>query len=338
MPPTIIENADLRRLNTFAVPARAARLVELDETAGASEALAACAGHGPMMVLGAGSNVLFTRDFEGSILRVRTCGRRIVSASGDEVVVEAQAGESWDGFVRWTLAGALFGLENLSLIPGCVGASPIQNIGAYGVEMCEFFDSLEAIDLDTGAQRRFDAPQCGFAYRDSVFKHGQAARWLILGVRFRLSRTARPRFDYAELRGELARSGVAHPSPDQIARCVVAIRSSKLPDPALLGNAGSFFKNPIVDLPRAKELIDRHPGMPNWPASQGIKLSAAWMIDRCGLKGAREGDAGVHDRHALVLVNHGSARGCDIWALAMRVRDAVHQRFGIVLEPEPTIV
>ncbi len=247
MPPTIIENADLTRLNTFAVPARAARLVELGDTLEANEALAACTGHGPTMVLGAGSNVLFTRDFEGTILRVRTRGKRIVSESGDEVVVDAEAGESWDGFVRWTLANALFGLENLSLIPGCVGASPIQNIGAYGVEMCEFFDGLDAIDLDSGARRGFEASQCEFTYRDSVFKRPQDARWLILSVRFRLSRAPRPRFDYAELRDELARSGISHPSPEQVARCVVAIRSRKLPDPARLGNAGSFFKNPIVE-------------------------------------------------------------------------------------------
>ncbi len=338
MPITLIENASLAGLNSFGVDALAARLVRLDDAAEATEALAISAGHGPRLVLGGGTNVLFTSDFDGTILRVCTAGRRVLEDGPREALVEAEAGEPWDGFVQWSLASGLYGLENLSLIPGSVGASPIQNIGAYGVEMRECFAGLSAIDLNTGESREFGPQECCFDYRDSLFKHPDGRRWLILRVRFTLSREPRPRLDYGDLREELSRAGCGRPTPTDVASAVSALRRRRLPDPAVLGNAGSFFKNPVVPEAQADAMRERYPDLPRWPAATGVKLSAAWMIERCGWKGAREGDAGVHAEHALVLVNHGRASGAQLLALAMRVRDSVMDAFGVLLEPEPLIV
>jgi UDP-N-acetylmuramate dehydrogenase len=354
----IDEPASLKALNSFGIPARAARLVTLDDPADLDPALALLAQAPRALVLGGGSNLLLAGDFEGTVLRIALHGRRIVADEADGAVVEAAAGENWHDFVCWTLDQGLSGLENLSLIPGTVGASPIQNIGAYGVEMRERFDSLEAVDRRSGERRRLFAQDCRFCYRDSVFKHPEGAHWLILSVRFRLSRRFEPRLDYGELRNELA----APPTPDAhaVATAVIAIRRRKLPDPAVLGNAGSFFRNPVVDAAQADALARRHPDIPRYPADDDrspgadapvgadasasaqrrprVKLSAGWLIDRCGWKGFREGDAGVHDRHALVLVNHGTATGAQLLALAERIRDSVRERFGVELEPEPTIV
>ena len=335
----IVPNAELSALNTFGVRARAARLLTIDAAEDIERALALVPKGEAPLVLGGGSNVLFTRDFDGTILRLRTRGRRILEhGAGNEAIVEVQAGEPWTDLVRWTLEQRLYGLENLSLIPGCVGAAPIQNIGAYGVEIGEHFEALDALDLESGEHRTFDNAACRFAYRDSVFKHADGARWLIVRVRLRLSRFARARFDYGDLREELARASIAQPAPEDVARAVIALRTRKLPDPAQLGNAGSFFKNPVVEAAQANLLREREPQIPHWPAAGGVKFSAAWMIEHCGMKGLREGDAGVHVHHALVLVNYGRASGAQIWALATRVREAVADRFGVRLEVEPRVV
>ena len=335
---SVSENASLQRLNSFGVQARARRLVAVEDAADLDAALAVLAGESQRLILGGGSNLLFTGDFDGTVLHVRTRGRRVLADTNGSAIVEAEAGESWDGFVRWTLACGLGGLENLSLIPGTVGASPIQNIGAYGVEMRESFHGLSAVRIGDGERREFGAPDCAFGYRDSVFKHDRGAGWLITRVRFRLSRGASPRLDHGELREELARRGVHGPSAIEVADAVCALRHRKLPDPATLGNAGSFFKNPVVAPSIAQTLAQRHPGLPAWPAGPLVKLSAAWMIDRCGWKGHRDGDAGVHARHALVLVNHGAATGAQILALAQRIRESVQASFGVSLETEPVIV
>ncbi len=338
MPITILENAELAELNSFGVAASAARLVSFDDPADVGEALEASGGHGARLVIGAGSNLLFTAAFEGTILRVCTTGRRILDDGPGGTLVEAEAGEPWDAFVRWTLAQGLCGLENLSLIPGSVGASPIQNIGAYGVEMRDTFAGLTAIDLSTGITREFDPAQCCFEYRDSLFKHPDGRRWLILRVRFRLSREPRLQLDYGDLRTELARANCDMPTPADVARAVTALRRRRLPDPAMLGNAGSFFKNPVVPRAQAEAMRERYPDLPVWPAAAGAKISAAWTIEHCGWKGVREGDAGVHAEHALVLVNHGHATGAQLLALAMRIRSSVMDTFGVLLEPEPLIV
>jgi UDP-N-acetylmuramate dehydrogenase len=230
------------------------------------------------------------------------------------------------------------GLENLALIPGQTGAAPIQNIGAYGVEQRDTFESLDAIDLHTGRMRRFDAIECAFAYRDSVFKQRDGGAWLVLAVRYALSREASLQLDYGDIRSELASRAIASPTAQQVADAVSAIRRRKLPDPAVLGNAGSFFKNPLVSPEQAAGLKAREPQLPVWPAGDRAKLAAAWMIEQCGWKGFREGDAGVHADHALVLVNHGQASGAQLVALARSIRDSVHQRFGVRLEAEPVVV
>jgi UDP-N-acetylmuramate dehydrogenase len=354
--PTPLADASLRALNTFAIDARARMLLEVATPADLEPALAlAREAGGRPLVLGGGSNLLFTVDrIDRPVLRILLSGRRLVErgdagepdASGDTgrqggrggTIVEAAAGESWHRFVRWTLSQGLGGLENLALIPGTVGAAPIQNIGAYGVELRECFESLDAVHLSSGERRRFDAAECGFGYRDSVFRHGDGRRWLILGVRLRLSRTPSLRLDYGELREQLAHDGVTAPTPVAVADAVEAIRRRRLPDPALVGNAGSFFRNPVVDAATAAALRTREPGLPCWPVADGVKLSAAWMIERCGWKGFRSGDAGVHERHALVLVNHGRASGAEVLALARRIQQSVAQRYGVGLEPEPVLV
>jgi UDP-N-acetylmuramate dehydrogenase len=336
-----IANAPLARLNTFGIDVRARELWRLDALADLPAVLASLrrepGGDAPL-VLGGGSNLLLTGDLDRPVLQVALRGRRTVPDRGTGVVVEAAAGESWDGLVRWTLMQGLAGLENLALIPGTVGAAPIQNIGAYGVEQREVFESLDAVDLRTGVLRRFAAADCAFGYRDSVFKRPGGEHWLVVAVRYRLDRNAvRAHPDHGELRDELGRAGIAAPSPTDIATAVTAIRRRKLPDPAVLGNAGSFFKNPLVDPALARALRARVPGLPAWCAGDRVKLSAAWMIERCGWKGYRDGDAGVHAAHALVLVNHGRASGAELLGLARRIRDSVRERFGIELEPEPVV-
>ena len=335
-----IADAPLGALNTFGIEARARvlwRLEALDDLPGLLAALREDPAAEPL-VLGGGSNLLITGDIDRPVIQIALPGRRVLADDGTSVLIEAGAGESWDGLVRWSIAQGAWGLENLALIPGTVGAAPIQNIGAYGVEQRETFDSLDATDLLTGTARRFDAADCAFGYRDSVFKHPGAARWLVTAVRYRLSRRPLPRLDYGEIRDELARAGRATPTAVDVADAVSAIRRRRLPDPAVLGNAGSFFKNPLVEPALAQALAAREPGLPAWPAGGLVKLSAAWMIDRCGWKGHRDGDAGVHAAHALVLVNHGHAGGPALLALARRIRDSVHARFGVELEPEPVVV
>jgi UDP-N-acetylmuramate dehydrogenase len=333
-------DAPLRELNTFGISARARELWTLDDPAdlpGLIDGLRDT-GRADPLVLGGGSNLLITGDLDAPVIAVRLPGRRIVSADGDAVLVEAAAGESWDGLVRWSLALGLGGLENLALIPGSVGAAPIQNIGAYGVELRETFESLEAVHLGHGRSRRFDAADCAFGYRDSIFKRDEGTGWLITSVRLRLSHRPALRLDYGEIREELRRAGATAPSSVDVADAVTAIRRRRLPDPADLGNAGSFFRNPIVPAATAHALGLREPGLPSWPAGDRVKLSAAWMIERCGWKGHRDGDAGVHAGHALVLVNHGAAGGEDLLRLARAIRDSVDARFGVRLEPEPVVV
>jgi UDP-N-acetylmuramate dehydrogenase len=341
----IEHDASLRRFNSFGIEARARRVVHLDALHELQDALDALAAEPQQsLVLGGGSNVLFACErFEGTILKVGLRGRRVVGAaesggapSDQEVIVEADAGEPWHPFVQWTLAQGLYGLENLSLIPGTVGAAPMQNIGAYGVELRDRFDSLEAVDLDTGQTRRFGREDCGFAYRDSVFRKPQA-RWLIRSVRLRLARTPTLRIDYPDLR---ARLDGTRASPEDVAREVIAIRQRKLPDPTVIGNAGSFFRNPQAPCKAIEALAQRHPGLPVYPADRPghLKIAAAWLIEQCGWKGLRRGDAGVHAQHALVLVNHGSARGVELLALARDIQQSVRERFGVMLEPEPRIV
>ncbi len=335
---TLTEGASLLHRNTLRVDARAAWLAEIHRAAAIPALLADPALRGkPPLLLGEGSNVLFADDFDGLIVTMKTRGVEVLSEEADAVRIRVAAGEHWDDLVRWTLAHGFPGLENLILIPGSVGAAPMQNIGAYGVEAGERIESVDAFDLRVHREVRFDNGQCEFGYRDSVFKR-HPDRWLITAVTLRLPRTDAPRVEYAGLREELERMGVTNPAPIHVADAVVNLRTRKLPDPAMIGNAGSFFKNPVVTASRVARLRGEYPQLPCWRTDGGSKLSAAWLIETCGFKGLRYGDAGISNRHALVLVNHGHASGAELWALAQRVRQGVRERFDIGLEPEPRII
>ncbi|KGM57495.1 UDP-N-acetylenolpyruvoylglucosamine reductase [Lysobacter arseniciresistens ZS79] len=338
-PVRLFRNAPLLARNTFGVAAHAAVLAEVDDAAALPGVLSGAefAGRAPL-VLGGGSNLLFVDDPAQPLLALTGRGVRVLD-DGDTAIVQADAGVQWHGFVLDTLERGLCGLENLALIPGTVGAAPIQNIGAYGVEVREFVHAVEAFEPATGQWRRFDRDACAFAYRDSLFKH-EPDRFIVTAVEFALPRRRAPRLGYAGLGDELAASGIHDPTPRQVAEAVIAIRRRKLPDPAVLGNAGSFFKNPIVPAAQAQALLDAHPVLPSFPTGDTAlrKLSAAWLIDACGWKGHRDGDAGVAPSHALVLVNHGNASGLQLFDLARRIADSVQARFGVALEPEPRMV
>ena len=337
-PYTLINDAPLDRHNSFRVPARVTLLAEVTAAEALPGLLALPAVRGkPLLVLGDGSNVLFTRDFDGLVIIVAARGIEILEDDGASARIRASAGENWNGLVRWSLTQGLCGLENLALIPGRVGAAPIQNIGAYGVEVAETLLSVEAFDRTTGKSVCLSREQCGFRYRDSVFKQ-QPERWIITAIALRLQRNAPLKLDYAGVREELAAMSVTQPTATNVADAVCRLRLRKLPDPAVIGNAGSFFKNPVVANEEAQKLQAAHPGLPVFNAPDGKKLSAAWLIESCGWKGFREGDAGVSEKHALVLVNHGKASGAQLWSLAARIRDSVQGQFGVQLEPEPRIL
>lgn len=335
----VSEDADLTRHNSFRVPARTQWLIEIDDARVLPEVFELGAvQRSPLLILGEGSNVLLTRDWPGVVLCVVARGIRVLEDGGEDALVRAETGENWNEFVHWSLGRGFAGLENLILIPGSVGAAPIQNIGAYGVEAREFIATVEAFDRRDGRSVRLDNTACAFAYRDSLFKR-EPDRYLVCAVEFRLPRRRELRMDYAGVREELAAMNIGTPSHAAIADAVMRLRTRKLPNPAEIGNAGSFFKNPVVAASQADVLLRAHPHMTAWPLPDGQrKLSAAWLVESCGFKGFREGDAGVSDRHALVLVNHGGATGAQVLALAEKITSAVFERYGVRLEPEPRIV
>jgi UDP-N-acetylmuramate dehydrogenase len=335
---TIVENASLEGRTTFRVPARAEMLIDVYRPDALAEVLAfPFVRTQPLLLLGAGSNMLFTRDWPGVVLCMAAHGVRIVEDRDDAALVRAEAGENWNDLVHWSLGRGLVGLENLVLIPGSAGAAPIQNIGAYGREVREFIHAVEVWDRQAGAGARLDNAACAFGYRDSLFKR-EPDRYVVTAIELLLPRSGDVRIDYAGIGDELQRMNVAA-TPLTVAEAVARLRTRKLPNPALIANAGSFFKNPVVAAPVAAELKRAYPNLPAWPDASGrVKLAAAWMIEASGFKGAREGDAGVSEQHALVLVNHGRATGAQVWELARKVRDGVAERFGVTLEPEPIIV
>lgn len=333
------ESVSLKPFNTFGVDVRARLFVEAHSDDEVRAVLVEAQQRGlPLLPVGGGSNLLLTTDVEALVLRMASRGLRILEDDGERVLVEAEAGEPWHPFVLWSLEQGLVGLENLSLIPGTVGAAPMQNIGAYGVEIKDVFAGLTALDRQTGELREFELDDCAFAYRDSLFKQ-QAGRWLILRVRFVLSRNAALHLDYGPVRQRLLAEGIEAPSAADVSRAICAIRSEKLPDPAVLGNAGSFFKNPVVSVELAERIRAEHADMVSYPAAGGqVKLAAGWLIERAGWKGFREGDAGVHRLQALVLVNYGQASGAQLLALAQRIQTDIQARFGVHLEIEPNVL
>jgi UDP-N-acetylmuramate dehydrogenase len=294
---------------------------------------------GPVLVLGEGSNLLFAGDHPGVVICLAMAGMRVLSDDGATVLVRADAGVNWNDFVRWTIGKGLAGLENMALIPGTVGACPIQNIGAYGVEVREFIETVEAYHRGTQQLKRIPNADCEFGYRDSMFK-ASLEDWTITAVEFRLPRERELRLDYAGVKEELAAMGVVEPfRPSHVAEAISRIRTRKLPNPALIGNAGSFFKNPIVPLAQADALKEAHPALPVFGSDPlERKLSAAWLLEQAGWKGYREGDAGISAQHSLVLVNHGHATGMQLLDLARKVASSIHAKYGVLLEPEPRII
>jgi UDP-N-acetylmuramate dehydrogenase len=338
--PAVQHRASLREFNSFGLPATAATLIRLRSEAEVRRVVDHPEyGRGGRLILGGGSNLVFTRDVSVPVLKVEIMGRRLVQERPDAWIVEAGAGENWHAFVEWTLAQGWPGLENLALIPGTVGAAPVQNIGAYGVELKDRFESLDTVDLVTGRTVTLTAAECRFGYRDSVFKHHLAGKSLIVRVRFRLPRPWAPVLGYLDLERKAAETGIAHPDARTVADWVVGIRCAKLPDPAKIGNAGSFFKNPVVTEEQCRDIIGRDPHLVHYPMPDGsFKLAAGWMIDACGWKGKTVGAAGVYEKQALVLVNRGGATGAQVLTLARAIQESVYGRFGIRLEPEPVIV
>lgn len=332
------EQVSLKPYNTFGIDVKARYFSQAHDDQEVRQALAQAQQGGlPVLVVGGGSNLLLTRDIDALVLHMASRGRRVLSDDGERIVVEAEAGEPWHPFVQWTLAQGYCGLENLSLIPGTVGAAPMQNVGAYGVEIKDVFAGLTALDRQTGELRDFGLAECAFGYRDSLFKRNPG-RWLILRVRFALSRTLQAHLDYGPVRQRLAEQGVTEPTAQAISEAICSIRREKLPDPAELGNAGSFFKNPVISAEQVERIRAQHPGVVAYPQADGqVKLAAGWLIEQAGWKGHREGDAGVHRLQSLVLVNYGQASGAQMHALARRIQADILERFGVELEMEPNL-
>ena len=350
------QNISLKSYNTFGIEAKALNLVRLKSEEDIQAVIRDPQLKGtPKFILGGGSNIVITADVKPLVLKVEMMGKRLVSEDERAWIVEAHAGENWHEFVRWTLENGWPGLENMALIPGLVGSSPVQNIGAYGVELQDRFESLDAVHLDTGEQLCLEAIHCGFGYRDSVFKHGPdqrvaasssmglGGRALITRVRFRLPKKWRPELGYADLHKKVTQSGISEPTALQIFDWVCEIRRAKLPQPEVIGNAGSFFKNPTVSADQCADIIAREPKLVHYQLSNGeFKLAAAWLIDACGWRGKTVGHAGVYEKQALVLVNKGDASepctGGEVVTLAQAIQTSVYERFGIRLEIEPVVV
>jgi len=339
MIPAIQHQYDLSTLNTLALPGRAAAFAEVTAASQLADV-----GHASTrrFILGGGSNLVLTGDVDGLVLRMAIPGKRLLAEDAEAFYIEAGAGENWHDFVQWTLAQGWPGLENLSLIPGTVGAAPIQNIGAYGLEVSERLHSVTAWDFDLRAFVTFSRDDCHFAYRDSRFKQEGwhlTGRMAITSVVFKLPKAWQPNCRYADVAQELAARHSETPSARDIAEAVVAVRQRKLPDPAATPNAGSFFHNPVVDAPQATSLKERYPTLPCYPQADGrVKLAAGWLIEQAGWKGKAIGPVGMYEKQALVLVNHGGATGDDVKRTMAAVQAAVQDKFGVGLTPEPIFV
>lgn len=329
----------LLHYNTFGIDQACRRIYE-PATVEALKALLPELRRAPLLVIGGGSNLLLTKDFDGNVLHPRIKGMELANAAHDDetVLMRCGAGEVWDDVIAFAVSEGLYNMENMSFIPGEVGASAIQNVGAYGMEAKDVIYKVEAVEIATGKEVVFDNADCGYAYRYSKFKAEWKGRYVITYVTYRLSRRFTPHLDYGNLRAVLARKGVTEPTAQDVRQAVIEIRQAKLPDPKVEGNAGSFFMNPVVDKAKFDELYARFPEMPYYVVGDGYKIPAGWMIEQCGWKGRTLGKAGVHSRQALVLVNKGGAAGQDIVALCNAVRGDVYRKFGIDIHPEVNIV
>lgn len=336
----ILENVSLRAFNTFGVEAFARAFTEVRTADEVCELAAFRAGEvADLLVLGGGSNVLFTGDVDRHVVLNRIQGIERVAEDDASVWLRVGAGENWHEFVEYCIEANLAGVENLALIPGCVGASPMQNIGAYGVEIESVFDHLEAVHLRSGELHRFTRDECAFGYRESIFKNKVKGEYVITHVVYRMRKSPSYNTTYGAIQTELERMGVSELTLRTVADAVIAIRRSKLPDPKVLGNAGSFFKNPVVETQVLERISASRPEVPSYPAGEGkVKLAAGWLIEQAGWKGHRANGCGVHDRQALVLVNHGGAKGKEIYDLSTRILEDVQEKFGIALEREVNIL
>ena len=342
-PDFIEREANLARHNSLALPGSAALYAYITAASQlASLRNSPAVAERRRFVLGSGSNLVLTGDYDGLVVHMAIAGRALLGEDAEAWYVRAGGGERWHDFVQWTLAQGWPGLENLSLIPGTVGAAPIQNIGAYGLEVAERFHCLDAFDMQTGETTRFDRAACRFGYRDSVFKQEgwhRDGRFVVTGVSFRLAKQWQPLTRYADIALELDTQNITAPSAQDVANAVIAIRQRKLPDPAQVPNAGSFFHNPVVDATTVQALLAKHPNMPHYPQADGrCKLAAGWLIEQAGWKGKNLGPVGMYKKQALVLVNRGGATGADVTALMHAVQRDVRSTFSVTLTPEPIFI
>ncbi|MGZ3899159.1 MAG: UDP-N-acetylmuramate dehydrogenase [Bacteroidia bacterium] len=336
----ISEHTSLKPYNTFGIEVTCDFFVELNSIEDFNQLIQTeTYQKNKRLIIGGGSNILFTGNFNGLVIKNNLKGKQVVSETEELVIVKAGAGENWHGFVMWCIDNNYCGLENLSLIPGCVGASPMQNIGAYGVEIKEVFFELEARDMADGSEHVFTKEDCHFGYRESVFKHEYKDRFLITSVSYRLRKKAKVNVSYGAITAELEAEGVTSPTIKNVSEAVIRIRQSKLPDPAVTGNAGSFFKNPEVSAKKHDTLKEEFPGLVAYSLPSGnYKLAAGWLIEQCGLKGHEHNGAAVHNKQALVLVNKNHCTGKDILELSGYVMQKVFDKFGVTLEREVNII
>lgn len=335
----IASNVNILSYNTFGIAVNTKQFATFSSSEELSQLFSLKPKDLSFMILGGGSNVLFIKDFDGLILKNEILGFEIVRKDGDAVFIKAGAGENWHSFVLRTIGLNLGGLENLSLIPGNVGASPMQNIGAYGREIKDVFYALEAYHIESGEIHTFFKEDCEFGYRESVFKRKFKNQYVILNVTYRLSKTHQLNTSYGVIEEELKKMGIEHPTIKDVSNAVIAIRSSKLPNPKEIGNAGSFFKNPVISVERFQKLKSQYSNIPSYPAGEGfIKLAAGWLIETAGWKGKTFDTYGVHKLQALVLVNYGGATGNQIFELSTRIIKDVEEKFGVILEREVNII
>ncbi len=336
---TIQENISLKSYNTFGIDVKARFFVEITGLAQLQKVLELTA-YPKRFIISGGSNMLLTKDIDALVMHINLKGISIAEENGESVEIKAMAGENWHNLVMWSLDRGYGGLENLSLIPGNVGTAPIQNIGAYGVELKDVFASCTAMDVETGELVAFDKEDCEFGYRDSIFKNDAKDKYIITSVNLRLSKKDHVlHTGYGAIEEELKSNGIVYPTIRDISNAVIAIRQSKLPDPKELGNSGSFFKNPVISKKKFDKFIKHHPKAPFYELEDDqFKVPAGWLIEQSGFKGKRFGDAGVHEKQALVLVNHGNATGKEILELAESIQKEVKKKFGIDIQPEVNII
>lgn len=335
----ILKDYSLLPHNTFGMDIKTSLFIEYDSTEELKELLEQHAlAHGQWLHIGGGSNLLFTADYPGTILHSAIKGYEVTSENKDEVIVRVGAGEVWDDFVAYTVGQEWYGAENLSLIPGEVGASAVQNIGAYGIEAKDLIVKVETIEVSTGHERTFGNADCQYAYRESIFKHSLKGKYIVTHVSFRLKKTPTYHLDYGNIRSELEKRNCTL-NLQNVRNIIIHIRNSKLPDPQVQGNAGSFFMNPIIPRSQFEALLKTYPSIPHYEVdNERVKIPAAWMIDQCGWKGKQLGRAGVHSQQALVIINCGGATGQEIITLSQEIQQSVFQKFGIKILPEVNFI